>query len=220
MRKKILFGLMAVSMLTVGLLIWSCGDDDGVTPAQLKIELTAGPATISVAETATIKAKVNKNGSVQIGKEVSFEVTSKPTDSSASVDPATSVTDANGEATTTLSAGTKAGEIVVKGTVDSESAEVTVAVTAVPHIELTANPDNIKIDETATITARVTLEGSVQEGKEVLFEVISSPAGSAASVGPATSVTGTNGEATTTLNAGTVKGEVVEGERWTVRAPK
>ncbi|UCD84039.1 MAG: PKD domain-containing protein [Deltaproteobacteria bacterium] len=114
------------------------GDSDsssvGIEAARLAIELTIDPATISaddsVASTVTITANATGGGNVQEGKEVSFEVTAKPIGSLASVDPATDITDNNGEATTTLSAGTVIGEITVNGTAGGVTAEATVTVTA------------------------------------------------------------------------------------------
>lgn len=134
MKKKLLFSMAAISVLAVGLLIWNCGDDgkkEEVIP--LSIELTAAPATINADDsnagnTVTVTAKVTLDGSVQEGKEVSFAVTTAPTGSLASVAPATKATNVNGEATTTLSAGTIAGEVVVTGIVDSET-QGTAAVT-------------------------------------------------------------------------------------------
>ncbi len=114
------------------------GDNDSnsvvIKVVQLTIELTATPTTINIDDsnagtTITITAKVTAESSAQAGKEVNFEVFAKPAGSLASVDPAADVTDANGEATTELSAGIVVGEIVVKGTVGNVSDEVTVTVT-------------------------------------------------------------------------------------------
>lgn len=145
MNKKMLFGLMAVSILTVGLLIWSCGDDDGVTPAQLKIELTAGPTTIcGGGGNVTLTATVTKGGPLE-GKVVSFEITSKPTDSEAILSAASGTTDAEGITTVLLDVGTGEGDIVVKGTVEDKSGEATITVSGV-HKEALYDEPTFRVD--------------------------------------------------------------------------
>ncbi len=155
MNKKILFGLMAVSILTAGLLIWSCGDDGEPTPPpQLKIVLAASLTEVSIcpesAGPVTLTATVTKGGALE-GKEVSFEITSKPTDSEATLSAPSGTTDAEGIATVTLNAGTMIGDIVVEATVEDESAEVTIAVGGV-HVEALYDEPTFRVDELAIDT--------------------------------------------------------------------
>ncbi|UCD85403.1 MAG: hypothetical protein JSU92_04190 [Deltaproteobacteria bacterium] len=109
--------------------------DDLIGKLPSSIMLSAAQEVINADEsnagnTITITAMVTVKSNVQSGKEVTFEITAKPAGSLASINPATAVTDANGEATTELSAGTVAGGIVIKGTVEDVSGEVTVTVAA------------------------------------------------------------------------------------------
>ncbi len=129
MKKKLLFSMAAISILAVGLMIWSCGDDDNPPPPPpVTIELTASLATIN-ADDSNAGTTITITAEVTGGSNVAFEVTEKPTGSTASV-PAAGVAVASGEAATELSAGTVTGTIVVTGTVGEVSAEAAVTVTA------------------------------------------------------------------------------------------
>lgn len=207
MKHKVLVSLVSVSILAVGLLIWNCGDGgrkDEVKP-QLKIELTADKETISAddsfaGDTVTITAKVTKNVSVQAGKEVSFAVTTRPTGSLASVGPATNVTDTNGEAITTLSAGTVAGEVVVKGTVDNKSDEVTITVTAptLAGIAAIGGIEQYICSDSRALTVQLidVFGNEVKEsGKEVTFSATTG------TISPVSVFTDSDGRATSVLIA-------------------
>ncbi|UCD84015.1 MAG: hypothetical protein JSU92_12115 [Deltaproteobacteria bacterium] len=130
MKKKLIFSLAVASIVTVGLLSWSCDcdDDDGNGNGVINVEVTAAPG-VSSGGTVIVTARVTaEDSTVQVGKEVSFEITTKPTGSAAAVDPATGTTDADGKAIGELSAGTVTGTIVLQATVEGESDSATIIV--------------------------------------------------------------------------------------------
>ena len=139
MKKKFLFSIATISILAVGLLNWSCGDDENHHHCHQAIELTANPTSIN-ADDSDAGDTITITATVKCGGSVGFEITKVPTGSAASLDPAAGVAVINGETTTELIAGTKTGKIVVKAMVDSESDEITVTVTAGAPVGIIEGP--------------------------------------------------------------------------------
>ncbi len=178
----------------------------GLPPdTQPTLLLTASPAVISLSERSTISALARNSDGTAMGAGQTVRLRT----SLGTLASETLVTDANGEARTTLRPGTITGAATVTGTVGS-SAEAMVSVTFGespenrPTLTLTANPAAISPGDTSTITAQArTADGSPLGGGTVILRT------SLGSLDRTSASTNSSGQAQFTLTAGNQSGDAV-----------
>ena len=140
----------------------TAGDASGSATVEF---IASGPASVSVsadpttliadgASTSTISAQVtDANANPVVGETVSFATTAGTID-------ATAVTDANGVAVATFTAGTTVGTATITATAGeaSDTVDVTLIAGAAANMTITANPVSVPADGTtaSTIAASVT----------------------------------------------------------------
>ncbi|MCH9662149.1 MAG: Ig-like domain-containing protein [Gammaproteobacteria bacterium] len=169
--------------------------------AATNIAVSADPASLPAdgASTSTVTAVVtDANGNPVAGADVSFATTLGTVE-------ATVATDANGEATATLTAATTTGTATITATAGDASDSTTVEFVTgdAANIAVTASPDILTADGSSIsiITARVTDDnGNPIEGTTVDFTTTSG------SIDPASATTNADGIATATLTAATATG--------------
>ncbi|UCD84008.1 MAG: hypothetical protein JSU92_12080 [Deltaproteobacteria bacterium] len=127
MKKSLLFGMGAVVILAVGMMLNCDCDDDETNGCTQAMTLTAAQTSIS-ADDSDAGSTVTITATLHCAGEVSFAVANDGCFTGASVSPATATAVADGDATTELTAGTLMGDIVVTATVGNLSEEVTVTV--------------------------------------------------------------------------------------------
>ncbi|OAQ20918.1 hypothetical protein TDIS_1045 [Thermosulfurimonas dismutans] len=167
------------------------------------VSLNATPISVVAGESANLTAQVevvNPDICADLsGKQVTFEVVS----GDGTVNPATTVTDASGNASTTLTANAP-GEIKVKATSEGKTSnEVTIQVAEHPctvtGVTLSANKTSLTAGDSTQLMAQVQVVNAEQcgdlSGKEVTFEVVSGDG----YVNPPTAQTDATGKASTTL---------------------
>ena len=154
-------------------------------------------ANYQIGETAVARASFKISGTAQAGKTVTF---SSDNAGVASISLATAVTDAQGQAETTVTANAQ-GQAVITAQTDGNKAEKSFGVqTGNIALSLKFDPDKSAygLGETTKARASVMLNGTPQAGKTVNF---SSGKTSVASVFPSSAVTNANGEAETVVTA-------------------
>ncbi len=181
------------------------GDEVIIAPTKT-VTLTTSSSTVSNSSPATLNATVIENGSAVAGEVVSFTTTL------GNLAPAigTAITNVNGIATITLTAGTVEGAGVVNvvtTTGESDSIgfatlgdEVIIAPTKT--VTLTTSSSTVSNSSPATLNATVIENGSAVAGEVVSFTT------TLGNLDPAigTAITNVNGIATIILTAGTVEG--------------
>jgi len=190
---------VTVTATTVGN-IQGVADVQFVADAPGNIQLTTGlPSLVANgAATTTVKATVrDNNGNLVAAAPVVF------TSTGGAVNPDTSVTDALGEASTTLTAGTVAGSATVTAAVANASLTATTTVTLNPgnpaQIDLAVIPDQIPADgeSQAMVMALVRdVHGNPTPGRVLMFD-----AASLVSI-TISATTDSTGVATATVTAG------------------
>jgi protocatechuate 3,4-dioxygenase beta subunit len=190
------------------------------------ISLLASPASVNAGGTSTLGAVVrDAQGNPVVGQTVNFAVSTNNS-VTASVTPATAVTDANGVVTVTYTAGNTAGVDKVSATVANVTpATVNITVNAsatIPaSLTLSASPTTVQSDGLSNTTLTVTaLSANNTALSNVIVSLNSSvnalnypinPNGASGvsaggvltALGGATVTTGANGQATFTFNSGT-----------------
>ncbi len=137
MKKKLLFSMAAVSILAMGFIIWSCGDDekkDEVKPQLAGIAAVGGAGQYICSDNRDLTVQLVDafgNAVKEPGKEVTFTVES----GTASLDPTKTVTNANGLATTSIDASEIAlgKDIVVVARWREETVVITLTRVDFPH---------------------------------------------------------------------------------------
>ena len=185
----------------------SVGDVNGSTDVTFvagdaaNIAVSANPTSITAdgASTSAITAVVtDENGNPVAGAEVSFATSLGAID-------ATATTDANGEATATLTSATTVGTATVSATSGAANGSTSVEFVTgdAANIAVTASPETITADGSSIsiITARVTdANGNPLAGATVDFGT------TLGTVDPTSATTNADGVATTTLTAATTTG--------------
>ena len=155
----VVLSVLATSIATV-----SSDGPPPPTPEVTKIEVTASPKSIPAdgSSTSTITATVTDwTGAGPGNFSISFTIISQPEGASLPSDPVIVKTDDEGNASTTLTAGTMPGEVVVKAYATfNESAfdYVTITLTGPPKIVDYAPESPVKDNEGATRTFSITVD--------------------------------------------------------------
>ena len=174
-----------------------------------KLTITANPSSLTADGTSisTITATVtNEPGDPVEGVTVSFTIES----GCGSLSSDSNITDANGIATTTYTAGTKAGDVIIKAVVNGISNTTTITLTAgnPAHISISANPNMIIADgmSTSTITVIVTDQYGNSVPNTVVYFVNETGIGI---INPISNTTNTNGITSAVYTAGTILGNEI-----------
>ncbi|MDE0185691.1 MAG: cohesin domain-containing protein, partial [Candidatus Poribacteria bacterium] len=111
-----------------------------VSPTGISISVASSPGSGNPGDELTFTVEVQEDGSAASGKTVAFSINSG--DGNASLNPASATTDANGQASTTITlANNAAGNYIVTATVDSESVNSTAKVIP-PPAKLSMSPSS------------------------------------------------------------------------------
>ena len=171
------------------------------------LTLTVKPSILTAdgSSTSLITATVtNETGSPVEGITVNFIIAS----GCGSLSVNSNITDTNGNATVTYTAGTITGDVVIKATADNISNTTTITLIAgnPAHISISASPDIIIADGlfSSTITATVTDEYGNPVKDEIIHFSIDTDMGGKLSIN--TSVTDEDGRAETVYTSGTILG--------------
>ncbi len=173
------------------------------------VTVISTPATVVPGDTTTLRAKVLDANSLPVsGESIRFEITTDT--SGASLAAVTSVTDENGIASLTYTAGTALGVDTITATVLSNGVTNTVNVTVssasqiVGTVTITAGAASVVVDDIVNIRAEVKdLNGGLMQGQTVSFTT------SSGTLSSATATTDINGVANVTLTAPALTGEAL-----------
>ena len=176
-------------------------------PPVLSISVVSGPGSGDPGDTLTFTVEVQEDGSAASGKTVTFSITSG--DGDASLGTASTTTGSNGRASTTLILGNSAsGSYTITASSGSKSTSGTATVNTPPppppppelSMSVVSGPGSGVPGDTLTFTVEVQEDGSAVSGKTVTFSITSGDGN--ASLGTASTTTGSNGRASTTLILG------------------
>lgn len=177
--------------------------DPGTTPIAVSaIDLTASAATIGTDQTATLTLTLFDGSGqfVSAAKQVAFTLSAPALGSIASP-----LTVTNGFATSTFTARTLEGNVVITATVDGISTTKSIQISnqaSAATVALAANPTGVTVGGTTVVSATVrdSAGNLMANGTSVNFTVDNGALGTLAS-----SATTTNGIAQVTFSAGTVQ---------------
>ena len=174
-------------------------------PPGLSISVISGPGAGAPGDTLPFTVEVQENGSAASGKTVTFSITSG--DGNASLGTASTTTGSDGRASTTLTLGNSAsGSYTITATVGTKSTSGTATVDTPPppppelSISVVSGPGSGEPGDTLTFVVEVQEDGSPASGKTVTFSITSGDGN--ASLGTASTTTGSDGRASTTLILG------------------
>ena len=133
-----------------------------VSQTGLSINVVTSPGSGNPGDELTFTVEVQEDGSAASGKTVSFSITSG--DGNASLSPASTTTDSNGQASTTITLGNNASGIyIVTATVDSES--INGAATATPPpAQISMSPSTV---ESPAVGQQLTFSINIKGGIDV-----------------------------------------------------
>ena len=169
------------------------------------VQVVSHPGSGSPGDTLTFTVNVRKGGSPVSGETVRFGIS--PANGTVSLSPTSTTTDSNGDASTTLTLGSRAsGSYRVSARVDDQYlavyASVETSTPPPPLRTLVLSMDQLapQPGDTVTFTAEVTQGGSGVSGQTVTFDV--NPDNGTASLNPTSVTTDSNGQAQTMLALG------------------
>ena len=172
---------------------------------ELSISVVSGPGSGEPGDTLPFTVEVQEDGSPASGKTVTFSITSG--DGNASLGTASTTTGSDGRASTTLILGNSAsGSYTITASSGSKSTSGTATVDTPPppppelSISVVSGPGSGEPGDTLTFVVEVQEDGSPAPGKTVTFSITSGDGN--ASLGTASTTTGSDGRASTTLILG------------------
>ncbi len=132
-------------------------------PTGVTISVVTAPGSGDPGDELTFTVEVQEDGSAASGKTVSFSITSG--DGNASLNPTSSTTDTNGQASTTITLGNNASGIyMVTATVDSESVNGAATVTH-PPAQISMSPSTV---ESPAVGQQLTFSINIKGGIDVM----------------------------------------------------